>query len=141
MRRGVTLLELTLVVLIAGLLCAIALPSIEAFTNRLAVNRAVIDLVTAHRRARITAILRSRPVDLVVSADSLVLTEPGAAVALWRAPGPSASRVLLAGPLRRLTFSPVGVTMGLSNATFRLTRGAATQAVVVSRLGRLRVVP
>jgi hypothetical protein len=35
----------------------------------------------------------------------------------------------------------VGLTDGLANATFRLTRGAATRAVVVSRLGRLRITP
>ena len=29
--------------------------------------------------------------------------------------------------------------MGLSNATFRITRGAAVRTVVVSRLGRVRI--
>jgi Tfp pilus assembly protein FimT len=47
----------------------------------------------------------------------------------------------LAGPIRILTFSPVGITTGLSNASFRLTRGAVSRTVVVSRLGRVRLAP
>jgi hypothetical protein len=31
--------------------------------------------------------------------------------------------------------------MGLSNASFRLSRGGATRTVVVSRLGRVRLTP
>ena len=49
--------------------------------------------------------------------------------------------VALTGPTRALTFSPVGVTMGLSNASYHLSRGAATRSVIVSRLGRVRVAP
>jgi Tfp pilus assembly protein FimT len=39
-----------------------------------------------------------------------------------------------------MTFSPVGMTIGLSNATFQLRRAAAARVVVVSRLGRVRIV-
>jgi hypothetical protein len=31
--------------------------------------------------------------------------------------------------------------MGLSNASFQLSRGAVVRTVVVSRLGRVRIVP
>jgi hypothetical protein len=37
-------------------------------------------------------------------------------------------------------FSPDGLTLGVSNATLPLARGAAHRAVVVSRLGRVRIV-
>jgi hypothetical protein len=40
-----------------------------------------------------------------------------------------------------MMFSPVGVTFGLSNASFRLSRGGIVSTVVVSRLGRVRTVP
>jgi Tfp pilus assembly protein FimT len=46
---------------------------------------------------------------------------------------------VFASPARQVTFSPVGISSGLSNASFRLQRGAASRTVVVSRLGRVRV--
>jgi len=141
MRRGVTLLELALVLAITGLLLGIALPSVRRVTDALAVHNASLAIVSAHRRARISAILRSRPLELTISADTLAIRVPGAAADLWHAPGPAADGVALEGPPRTLMFSPVGITFGLSNATFRLSRGSATRAVIVSRLGRLRVTP
>ena len=55
---------------------------------------------------------------------------------LWSEAGPAAHRVSLAGPGRQFTFSPEGFSLGLSNATLRLTRGNATRTLIVSRLGQ-----
>ncbi|MDQ3222605.1 MAG: GspH/FimT family pseudopilin, partial [Gemmatimonadota bacterium] len=76
-----------------------------------------------------------------LSVDPLVLTirRRGATVPLWSEAGPAAQRVSLAGPARQFTFSPEGFSLGLSNATLRLTRGSATRTVIISRLGRVRV--
>ncbi|MGN6390745.1 MAG: GspH/FimT family pseudopilin [Gemmatimonadales bacterium] len=141
MRRGVTLLELALVLAVTGILFCIALPSLQRVVDELAVHNASLGIVSAHRRARMSAILQSRSLELTVSADSLVIRVPGAPSNLWHAPGPSAEGVILQGPPHTMTFSPVGLTMGVSNVTFRLTRASATQAVVVSRLGRTRLTP
>ncbi len=141
MRRGTTLPELALTLVVMGLVLAIALPRLRGLTDSLAVNRAAQEIVAAHRRARMSAILQSRVVELTVGATALAVRPRGAAADLWRADGPAANQVVLAGPQRTIVFSPVGVTFGLSNATFQLTRGAATRTVVVSRLGRVRVVP
>jgi prepilin-type N-terminal cleavage/methylation domain-containing protein len=141
MRRGATLLELVLVLAIIGTLTAIAEPRIRGFADSLAVNRAALEIVSAHRRARISAVLRSHVVELTVSAAALSIRPRGAAADTWRAAGPAAERVILAGPSRVIFFSPVGISMGVSNASFRLSRGAATRTVVVSRLGRVRIVP
>ena len=84
--------------------------------------------------------LRSQPLELVIEPTALTIRPP-AATPIWQGPGPAADGVMLAGPPRTLTFSPVGITTGLSNASFRLTRGAAERTVVVSRLGRVRIVP
>jgi len=139
MRRGFSLLELLLAIAIAGLLLGIALPQFGLFRDRLAVGAAAERIAAAHRRARITAILQSHPVVLTIDADSLSIVVEADSGANWKEPGPSAHGVALAGGSRQLTFSPVGITAGLSNATFRLTRGAAIRTVVVSRLGRLRM--
>jgi prepilin-type N-terminal cleavage/methylation domain-containing protein len=137
MRRGYTLIETVLSLAVLGLLLGIALPRFATVKDQLAVNDEAGRIAAAHRRARTTAILLSRPVVLIIAADSLVVEADSAG--RWSAPGPAAAGVTLAGPTRRLTFSPVGITTGLSNATLLLTRGSASRTVVVSRLGRLRV--
>ncbi len=137
MRRGYTLIETLLSLAVLGLLLGIALPGFRAAKDRLAVNDEAGRIAAAHRRARTTAILMSRPVVLIIAADSIVVE--GDSVARWSAPGPASAGVALPGGPRRLTFSPIGITTGLSNATLVLTRGSAIRTVVVSRLGRLRV--
>jgi type IV fimbrial biogenesis protein FimT len=141
MRRGVTLLELALVLTIIGLLVGIAVPRFQRVADGLAVHHAALELVSAHRRARFVAILQNRMVELTIRADSLTIRIAGEPADLWHATGPEAEGVNLTGPTRPLVFSPVGLTVGVSNASFRLTRGAATRTVIVSRLGRLRVTP
>jgi len=141
MRRGATLLELVLVLVIIGTLTAIAEPRVRGYTDGLAVNRAALEIVSAHRRARISAILQSRIVELTISAAAISIRPSGAAADTWRAAGPAAEQVSLAGPTRVIVFSPVGISIGVSNASFVLSRGAASRTVVVSRLGRMRIVP
>jgi len=141
MRRGVTLLELTLVLAIMGLLVGIALPSFQRVADSLAVHHAALEIVSAHRRARMSAILQNRQLELTILQDTLAIRVPGAPSDLWHAAGPNDEGVSLTGPTRGLIFSPVGLTVGVSNATYRLSRGAATRTVIVSRLGRLRVTP
>jgi Tfp pilus assembly protein FimT len=141
MRRGTTLLELALAVVMIGLILTVSLPRLAAVVDGLAVQRAALDIVSAHRRARVAAILRSEVLELVVAADSLVIRPRDGGDVLWRAHGPAADGVALAGTARTLTFSPVGLTLGLSNASFLLSRGTATRTVIVSRLGRVRVTP
>lgn len=139
MRQGHTLLELALVLAVAGLALGIALPRLTALRDSLDVDQAAREIVTAHRRARVAAILHSRPVVLSVSTDSLAYRLAGAAGHLWRSPGPARNGIVLMSPARQITFSPVGLTTGLANASFRLVRGSASRTVVLSRLGRLRV--
>jgi prepilin-type N-terminal cleavage/methylation domain-containing protein len=139
MRRGFTLIEISLVLVVMGLTFGIALPSLNALRNSLAVSRAAEEIVAAYRRARVLALLRSRPVVLSVSADTLTIRLEGASIDAWGGSGPAAAGVSLPGPTRRITFSPVGLTMGVSNASFPLARGGATRTVIVSRLGRIRV--
>jgi len=139
MRQGHTLLELALVLAVTGLTLGITLPRLANLRDTLDVEQAAREVVTAHRRARIAAVLHSRPVVLTVSPDSLAYRLAGASNRLWGAPGPARNGVVMASPARQITFSPVGLTTGLANASFRFLRGAASRTVVLSRLGRVRV--
>jgi Tfp pilus assembly protein FimT len=141
MQRGVTFLELVLVLFIMGLVTGIAIPRVQRVADSLAVHHAALEIVSAHRRARMSAILQNRLLELTIRSDTLAIRVPGATEDLWHAAGPDAQSVALTGPARALVFSPVGLTVGVSNATYRLSRGTATRTVIVSRLGRLRVTP
>jgi Tfp pilus assembly protein FimT len=141
MKRGASLLELVLALVVFGLVLGIALPPLERATDTLAVNAAAGQIVAAHRRARITAIIQSRIIELTIDSNDLAIRPRGAPADLWHAAGPASSRVTMAGAPRVLTFSPVGLSLGVSNASFRLSRGTATRTVVVSRLGRVRLAP
>ena len=142
MRRGVTLPEVLVVLALVSVVFGIGIPRLAAPLDTLAAERAAADLVAAHARARMTAILQSRVVLLTIGADSLIIAvvTPTDTQQVWGAPGPAANGVIVVGITRRLIFSPVGLTMGFSNARWVLTKGNARREVVMSRLGRIRVV-
>jgi type IV fimbrial biogenesis protein FimT len=139
MRSGYTLTETVLALAVAGLLLGIALPSFTALKQGVQVDGAAQNIAAAHRRARVLAIAHGRPAMLSVAERSLRITFVGAVEPHWTAPGPLEGGVTLASPPRDLTFSPLGITTGLSNASFQLRRGSAARTVIVSRLGRVRI--
>jgi len=139
MKHGFTLVETALTLAVTGLLLGIALPRFSALKQGVTVERAAQNIAAAHRRARTTAIVHGRPVILSVAARTLRITLAGEVQPHWSSPGPQNDGVVLSGPPRELTFSPLGITTGLSNASFHLSLGATSRTVVVSRLGRVRI--
>lgn len=139
MRSGYTLIEAALALAIAGLLLGIALPRFTAVKQEVAVEHSAQSLVAAHRRARTLAVARGHPAILSVAERSLRITLSGAAEPHWTAPGPLEGGVAVTGVPRDITFSPLGHTTGLSNASFHLSTGSASRTVVLSRLGRARI--
>ena len=140
--RGAALLDLTLALVVAGLLVGIGMPTLRAPLDRLAVERAALEIAGAHGRARIAAVIHNTVTHLVVRSDSLLITVGRApdTTRLWSAPGPAIAGVALSAPGYAITFQPAGISFGFSNASFDLTRGGARRSVIVSRLGRVRIV-
>jgi prepilin-type N-terminal cleavage/methylation domain-containing protein len=139
MRRAFTLPELMLVLAVAGILFGIAVPQLSRAMNRIDVEAASAHLVAAHQRARLMAIARGQVLTLSIDSTALIIATPTGSTPLWSEPGPAATGVSLPGPTRRFTFSPEGFTLGLSNASLQLARGTSTRTIVISRLGRIRV--
>ena len=110
MRRGYTVVELTLVLAIIALLLGIALPRVAPLRDGWSAEQAAQAVILAHSRARVAAILLSQPLVLTVAPDSLRIATLADSV-VWRGAGPAASGASLAGPIRKLTFSPVGLSM------------------------------
>ena len=144
MRRGVTLLELLVVLTIIGLMAGMVVPSASSMADRLLVEHEAARLLAAYRSAWLTARVQHRLALLRITPDSLAIrTVPSAGspdtLLSWLAPGPAASGVALRSPPHTSVFGPDGMAMGLANATLVLERGRAVRRVVVSRLGRVRV--
>jgi prepilin-type N-terminal cleavage/methylation domain-containing protein len=143
MSRGVTLVELLLVLALTGIVLVLAVPSLATQRDRLAVDAAVSAITAAHVRARVLARTERRVVILALAPDSIVLrvvAAPGDTVPRWHGPGPAREGVATTGLPRVVHFTPSGVTMGVANATYRVTRGGSSRQVIVSRYGRVRVV-
>lgn len=140
MRNGHSLTELLLALAVGAILLTIAVPRLVHVIDQVEVDAAVWQIIGAHQRARAMAIARSEVLTLAVDSSRLTIGPRNGGAPLWQQGGPLESGVTLAGPTRRFTFSPAGATMGLSNSSLMLTRGASVRTLVFSRLGRVRVV-
>ena len=140
--RGTGLVEVVVALVVAGLLVAVGVPALRAPLDRLATDRAALEVATAHTRARLASVAHNRVSRLVITADSLTITlgHPPDTVRHWSAGGARLTGVSLAGPSRAILFRPAGISFSLSNATYSLSRGSARTDVIMSRLGRVRMV-
>ncbi len=146
MRRGVTLLEMLMVLVVIGLLAGMVIPGAASLADRLAVEHEAARLLVAYRSAWLTARVQHRLALLRVTTDSLAIWTVSSAgapdtVLAWLAPGPAQAGVSIQGVPHTTVFAPFGAAMGFANTRHVLGRGSASRQVVVSRLGRVRVLP
>ena len=141
-----TLLELLVVLVIVGIMAGMVVPGAASLADRMAVEHEAARLLVAYRSAWLTARVQHRLALLEVTSDSLAIrtvSEAGAPDTLlaWFAPGPNVAGVSIQGAPHTTVFAPSGAAMGFANTRLVLSRRGATRQVVVSRLGRVRVVP
>lgn len=139
--RGATIAELALGLAITGILVAMGVPRAVALADHLAVERQAGLLLTAYHRARLVALTRNRLIRLTVTADRIAIytLEAGDSTLAWQVPGPATDDVALVSAPAPAVFAPSGITMGVANGRYVLSKGDVTRTLVASRLGRLRV--
>ena len=139
MRRGMTLPELLLVVVLLGIIMAVGAPHLVATANGGVLRETRADLLRALDAARGAAIRLGQPVELTRASGVLQLhstiTGPEA---IWQVPDPGAHGVALQGLTAPIRFGAAGLATGAANRTLRLRRGTDTVVVILSRLGRIR---
>jgi len=142
MRRGTSLLELLLVIVIIGLAALITVPSLRHPLAVITVETEAQRVARAHVRARMLALTTNRMAVLRLEPDSLSidLVDNGDTTPAWREGGPALRGVLLTGPTRPILVAPSGIGVGVSNGTWVLEYRGVRRSVVFSRLGRTRVV-
>lgn len=140
MARGFSLAELLVTLVAMGLILAIAVPKVAPWMDRAAVQRAARVIAGAQSRARLEAAARGTVIIAGIARDSVWLADRRGS-RLWKAAGPAADQVMLAPVSHLVTYAPSGMALGFSNATLLLSRGTARAQVVISRLGRVRILP
>jgi Tfp pilus assembly protein FimT len=140
MERGLTVVELLVVLVIAGFMLALGMPRVGDMLDHLAADAAARDVAAALAVARHIAVDQGRRVRLRLGQDSLrVDTLDGGSWGQYRSrPGPASRGASLSATNSIVIFSPLGLTWGVSNTTVTLTRGSHVETVVVSKVGRVR---
>jgi Tfp pilus assembly protein FimT len=141
MRSGFTLVDLMLALIIVASVLLFSVPSAGDIRDRLLVDQAAKEIVIAHERARLCAVAEGRVALLTIRQDSLRVdvVDGTDTLARWGSGGPLVAGVALTGAPRTVSFAPIGVSFGLANATYTLSRGSHQKQVVVSRYGRVRL--
>ncbi len=143
MRHGATLLELLAALAIVAILAAVAVPAAALARDRALVALTARHLASAHADTRTVARLQGARAELAITPSSYRQQRWSGVgfTPTWVRPGPAATGVALAGPATPIVFDSRGYSLGVANRTYLLSRGRASLRVVISRLGRLRIVP
>jgi prepilin-type N-terminal cleavage/methylation domain-containing protein len=135
MRSAYSLLELLVVCVIFGVIAGLAAPRIHAALDSMAAESAAREVVDALALGRLYALSRGSS---DVRFDSSSVTVRSGIVVLYQRDVTQLHGVRLHANTPVVRFGATGLAIGLSNGTVVLTRGATTDSVIISRLGRVR---
>jgi type II secretory pathway pseudopilin PulG len=137
-RTGSSLLELTVVLVLTGILLAIALPRLNHVRDAAAVRSALDEAAADFAAARQAAIARRRLVAVVVDTSAAAITDRTEGTILVASRFRLTYGVTLATNRDSAVYDGRGFAYGVSNLSLVIRRGAVAETLVVSRLGRVR---
>ncbi len=143
-RRGFTLIEMLLVIVIAGLLMGVAIPTFLKFSDKSALRSAAVAVSSMHARAKVAAIQRGRTTRLKMSAANNTMW-----VVSTNAAGTGLDTIGKVENLNTrfgitftttrdsLTFTPRGIGFETSGTTIILLKGTKADTLTVTAAGRM----
>ena len=137
-RTGSTLLELVVVIIVAGVLAGLAVPPLRDATARRAAQAAARDLALLLGTARQIAATRLDGAAVVFDTAAAVVQLRAGHRDVRTLDLRAAYGVRLRTTRDSVAYDSRGLGIGAANATLVVERSAAAETLVVSRLGRLR---
>jgi prepilin-type N-terminal cleavage/methylation domain-containing protein len=139
MRRfGFTLLELVIVLAVAGILLGLAVPRLFALRDRSAVRSAINEVGESFSVARDAAITQRTSAAVVFDTAAGTVEVRFQGQPLLRRPLRSIYGIVLASNRDSAVYDPRGLGYGVTNLTVVVRRGAMVDTLTMSRLGRVR---
>lgn len=137
-RSAVTLLEITVVLTVMGVLLAIAVPRVSSLRDRSAVKAGIDEVAGLFATARAAAIARRGMVAVVfdTAAGSVEVRAGGRTLA--RRSLRSSYGIALGSNRDSAVYDPRGLGYGLTNLTVTVRVGTMVDTLTMSRLGRVR---
>ena len=138
MRRGHSVAELLVVLIVAAAMLAVVIPRASAMLDRVAVQAAVGDVAATLGGARNLAIAARAGVAIDLDSLSGVLRVRRGSEMLFSRNVGHAHGVRLRATRDSIAFGPRGLGRGAANVSIVVMRGVVAETVFVSRLGRVR---
>jgi len=136
MRSGLTQLELIVVLVVGGVLTALAVPRLVALRDASSVRAAMTDVGAAFAVARQAAVTRRTPVAVVFdTAAGAIRVSSGGETILRRSLRATYS-VSIGANRDSAVYDARGLGFGLTNLSLRVRRGTFVDTLTMSRLGR-----
>lgn len=132
------IIELTIALVIAAILSAIALPRAAGFVDAMEVRGAVTEIDALFSVARHVAIARAVQASLDIDPARGVVSVRVGADTLRTREVEAAHGVRLQSTRASITYSQTGIGYGAGNLTLIVARNLAADTIFVSRLGRVR---
>jgi prepilin-type N-terminal cleavage/methylation domain-containing protein len=136
-RRGLTLVEMLVVLAIGGIIAGFAAPPYIAARNRASVRAAITASIAAFDAARSLALTRGRHAAVHIDTSAARLVVHSFSDTVLRVPLGASWGVRLSASRDSSAIAPDGLGYGAANVRLILSRGAAADTVTVSRLGRV----
>lgn len=138
MRRGTSILQLVLVLVMLGILSGLAVPRWHAFHDRIAADAGATAVVALLSTARHAAVRRARVTAIRFDTSAgVIIVQAGADTVMSRSLR-AVHGVRLAVSRDSIAYAPTGMGYGAANTRIIVSRGAAAETLTVSRLGRVQ---
>lgn len=139
-RKGITLIEVAIVVSLMGILTGIVYPSVAGAMTKAGARSAQGSVVTYLARARSAAVQRGRPSRMILTGNviDVAIDSAGTLISLGRVDLHAAYGVSVSSTQAVVQFDPRGFAVGLAGPVeFTVTHASAVRRVCVRRMGNV----
>jgi len=137
-RRAFTLLEITIVLTVTGVLLLLTVPRFAALRDRQMVRAAIDEIGGSFAAARSAAIARRSPVTVILDTAGGAIEVRSLGRTLFRRPVRAVYGIVLSSNRDSAVYDPRGLGYGVTNVTVVVRRGTMVDTLTMSRLGRVR---